>query len=222
MTGGPSPAVAAFYDRWADLYAVLARAAPGIRGFRRRAVDELGLVSGDVAIDMGCGPGPNLPLLADAVGPSGRVVGIDVSTAMLDRADRGGDPAVDLVRADASRPPVDGPVDGVISTFVVTLFPDPDRVVRRWWDLLEPGGRLALLNVAPARGPFAEVLNVGLEVGLFVSTPTRSAYDESLVEVLRGRIDRAHTALSDAADRVVYHDAADGMVRLAVGTRRPA
>src|ERR1700721_567653 len=62
--------------------------APGYpqRGQRLRAVQALGLSAGDTVIDMACGTGLNFPLLQQAVGPGGRIVGVDLTDAMLARA----------------------------------------------------------------------------------------------------------------------------------------
>lgn len=51
--------------------------------YRSRAIDRLWLTFGDAVLDVACGTGLSLPLLAERVGPSGRVVGIDLSPDML-------------------------------------------------------------------------------------------------------------------------------------------
>lgn len=211
--------VASFYDKWATPYTGLARYAPYVGTFRRKAVTGLALEAGDTAVDMGCGPGVNLPLLADAVGPTGTVLGVDVSPRMLEFADDEADPAISLALGDATRPPVASGVDGVLSTFVVTLFDDPEAVVDTWWNMLAPGGRLALLNLAPARGPFADPINWALEQGLVVWTPDADRREKPLTKVLDRRVTAAHQALADRADRVFYRDGLDGTLRLAVGIR---
>lgn len=210
------PTVAAAYDRWARLYALAARRTPGVARLRRLAVDELALSPGDTVVDMGCGPGVNLPLLRSAVGPSGRLIGLDVAPGMLERAGAvDGDTA--LVRGDATRPPIDGPVDGLLATFVVTLFDDPEAVIDRWWSMLAPDGALAILNLAPMRGLAGTVANPLLSAGLTVSTPTSDRFDEPLVDVLDDRVAAAHGALDARADRLRYVDSADGLLRVAVG-----
>ncbi len=50
-----------------------------IKPVRRKAVELLNLRKGDRVLDVGCGPGGSLPFLVDAVGPSGRVVGVEIS-----------------------------------------------------------------------------------------------------------------------------------------------
>lgn len=214
-----APVVAAAYDRWADTYARLVRHAPGVSRLRRLAVDELSLATGDTVLDMGCGPGVNFPVLREAVGPTGRVIGLDIAPKMLDQAARN-DPTAELVLGDAARAPIDGPVDGILATFVITLFEDPTAVIDRWWSMLAPGGALAVVNLAPMRGPVGTLGNPLLELGLRFSTPTRSAYDDALIEVLGDRVDRTHRAMDERAHRLHYVDSADGLFRVTVGTRQ--
>jgi len=50
-----------------------------IKPVRRKAVELLNLKQGDSVLDVGCGPGGSIPFLVDAVGPTGRVVGVEIS-----------------------------------------------------------------------------------------------------------------------------------------------
>src|SRR5690242_21540080 len=73
---------------------------------RRRAVQALGLRAGDSVIDIACGTGLNFPLLEEVVGPGGRIVGVDLTDAMLARAQlrigANGWSNISLVQADAA------------------------------------------------------------------------------------------------------------------------
>lgn len=220
MTDRPtSRTIVDAYERWARPYAALSANAPLLDRYRRRAVDAMALTPGDVAVDVGCGPGDNLPHLERAVGPDGTVLGLDASRRMLRLADRRNLRSVQLIRGDAARAPLSGPFDGVLATFVVTLFEDPGAVIDGWWSRLGPGGRLVLLNLAPARGRLSVPLNLGLLAGLALSTPTREALDRSLLAELDERVTAAHRTLADRADRVHHHEAFNGSVRIAVGVR---
>lgn len=102
----------------------------------RRAVDVL---------DLGCGTG-SLSLLAAQQGH--RVTGVDRSPAMvgLARAKLAGRDAVFLV-GDAADPPVgEERFDVVLVRHVLWALPDPGRALRRWRELLRPGGRLVLVE----------------------------------------------------------------------------
>ena len=72
------------YQRNARLYDLLVRR-PTAR-LRARAIDRMALRPGEAALDFGCGTGLSFDLLEHAVGPEGRIVGIDVSSDMLARA----------------------------------------------------------------------------------------------------------------------------------------
>lgn len=219
MTPSTPETVPSFYDRWARLYAGLARVAPGIGRCRDDAVEGLGLTFGDRVVDMGCGPGVNFDLLERAVGPEGTVVGIDVSPRMIRLAEAEAGDQTHAIVGDATRPPVDGPFDGLLSTFVITLFDDPTPIIDRWWDLLRPGGRLAMVNLAPARGPLGPPMNCLLDIGLAISTPTRDQYDKPLRKILNRRLVNAHDAVTDRAASVRYSDEWDATIRVIVATK---
>ena len=60
----------------------------GLDAFRREAVKRLDLKRGDLVVDIGCGTGLNFPWLQEAVGPQGRIIGVDLTDAMLEQARR--------------------------------------------------------------------------------------------------------------------------------------
>ena len=128
------------YAAWARVYDWFARATASVGGVRAGCVDALDLDPGDTVVEFGCGPGVNAPALREGVGPNGRVVGVDITGAMLGRArglaERRGWENVEFVRGDATDPPIRS-ADAVLATFVTSLFPDPYAVVSDWCDLAE-------------------------------------------------------------------------------------
>lgn len=208
-----SDAARSFYGRWARLYDLVATL-PGVESWRGAAVDELGLASGGTVVEMGCGTGANLPLLRDRVGSRGRVVGLDVTRRMLDRARGRGD--ADLVQADAERPPVRGPVDALLGTFVVGMFDDPARIVDAWCDLVSPDGRVALLHFARSDRWWARPADAVYEGFVWLSSTTKTApgghaasHDERVVA--------AQDALAARASDFRERSLAGGYLRLASG-----
>lgn len=187
-----------FYDRWAGPYDLIANAPP-VRGWRRRAVDALALAGGETVVEMGCGTGVNLPLLRERVGASGQVIGVDLTSGMLDRArgrvDRGGWENVHLVHGDATAPPIDGDVDAVFASFVVGMFDDPEVVVEEWMRLLGRGGRIALLDAGPSNRPVAIPLNLGFRAFTRLTAPASRTSTTSPAIELGQRVRAAHGAV---------------------------
>lgn len=118
------------------------------------AVDRrLELSGGETVLDLACGQGTHTRRLAAAAGPSGLVVGADLSAPMLRRAARAvtADNTV-FVRADAMDLPLrDGTVDALCCSLCLHLVPDLDTALAQIARVLRPGGRLAL--AVPSHGP---------------------------------------------------------------------
>ncbi|MFC8272025.1 class I SAM-dependent methyltransferase [Streptomyces sp. NPDC057271] len=112
------------------------------------AVAELGLRSGVAVLDAGCGTGRALPALRTAVGPTGTVIGADLTPEMLDEAVRAGrDEAGELIRTDVARLPLrDGALDAVFGAGLISHLANPAAGLRELARVVRPGGRLALFH----------------------------------------------------------------------------
>jgi SAM-dependent methyltransferase len=212
-------AVQSFYGRWARLYDLLATA-PGVTAWRRRAVAALDLAPGDTVVEMGCGTGANLPYLREAVGSEGAVVGVDLSPGVLARArDRIADRGwanVHACLADATRPPVAGPVDAVLGTFVVGMFDDPAAAVSGWLDACD--GRVALLNFQRSDAPLAAPLNLAFEAFVWLASPGRGVPAESPAAALERRVAAAREAVTARTVDRRFETFAGGYLGLLSGT----
>jgi SAM-dependent methyltransferase len=124
------------------------------------AVEAAGLAPGETVLDVGCGCGGSTLDLARRTGPSGRVVGLDLSAVMLDRARArvaaAGLANVDLRLADAEVAPLpEAGHDLVFSRFGLMFFGDPARAFANLRRSLRPGGRLATVTwQVPDRNPW--------------------------------------------------------------------
>jgi ubiquinone/menaquinone biosynthesis C-methylase UbiE len=143
------------YDITSRLYPV-----PGYpqRTQRLRAVRALGLRPGDTVVDMACGTGLNFRLLEKVVGPRGRIVGVDLTDAMLARAqDRiatNGWRNVSLVHADAAGFDFPTGVNAILSTYAMTQVPECAEVIAHGAKALSGGGRWVVLDLkVPGRTP---------------------------------------------------------------------
>ena len=136
------------YNFTANLYYLL-----GFREwkYRKRAIQELGLKPGDTVVEICCGTGLNFPLLQKEVGPAGTIIGVDLTDAMLDQARRrvaeNGWSNVELVLSDAAEFKFPSKVDGIISTFALTMVPEFDTVIRNGCMALSPGRRWVILDL---------------------------------------------------------------------------
>ncbi|MGO4456023.1 class I SAM-dependent methyltransferase [Streptomyces sp. M-16] len=112
------------------------------------AVGELGLGPGDRVLDAGCGTGRALTPLRAAVGPSGTVLGVDLTERMLAAArEAGRDADGTLLLADVARLPLrDGSLDAVFAAGLIAHLPDPAANLRELARAVRPGGRLALFH----------------------------------------------------------------------------
>ena len=132
------------------------------RGIRPRAVNRLDLKFGDRVLEVGCGTGRNLPLLSRAVGPDGRVYGIDLSEGMLAEArsvcEKGGLTNVLLIQADASEYELPEPVDGAIFSLSYAVMRDRKQALRNAWRQLKSGGRLVMLDAKALSGWLGRLL----------------------------------------------------------------
>jgi demethylmenaquinone methyltransferase/2-methoxy-6-polyprenyl-1,4-benzoquinol methylase len=140
--------IASKYDLLAHLYYLV-----GFRGraYREMAVRELNLNRGDTVIDIGCGTGLCFPYLQKRVGPEGKIIGVDLSGDMLDRArkrvQKNGWSNVELVKRDAAEFVFPEGVSGIISVFVMRSIEEYDAVTRRGAKALSPGGRFVILDL---------------------------------------------------------------------------
>jgi ubiquinone/menaquinone biosynthesis C-methylase UbiE len=217
-----SEAVQGFYGRWARFYDVIALYTPGVRRLRERAAATLELDPGDTVVEMGCGTGANLPYLRAAVGPTGSVVGVDVTRPILDRArslvDRRGWDNVYLARADARRPPV-ASADAVLATFVVGMLDDPAKAVGDWCDLVGSGGNVVLLDATESDRSYAPVVNPVFRAFVTLSTPPtlQLRYDRDLTGDLDRKVSAAREALRSRSSAVAHEDRFLGFARLTGG-----
>jgi len=114
----------------------------------RIAIERLDVRAGERILDVGCGCGQTLLELADRAGPSGHVVGVDISPPMLARARElvAGRPTIALTLADAQTHAFDpGVFDALYSRFGVMFFDDARAAFRNLRAAARPNGRLSFV-----------------------------------------------------------------------------
>jgi len=148
-----------------DVTYVLGRSAEEERRLQRQArlydpitrqlFEAAGIGSGMRVLDLGSGAGDVAMLVAGLVGPTGRVVGLDNNSAVLETARRralaAGLANVTFVDGDVRELPVDGDFDAAVGRLVLIYLPDPAAVLRRVRSRLRPTGVAAFHEVDLSR-----------------------------------------------------------------------
>jgi ubiquinone/menaquinone biosynthesis C-methylase UbiE len=144
------------------------------------------LRSGQTILDLGSGAGFDAFLAMRAVGPTGRVIGVDMTPEMLTKAranvKKGGYLNVEFRLGEIEALPVaDGMIDVIISNCVINLCPDKRPVYREAFRVLKPGGRIALSDVV-ARSELAD--NVKRDLALHCSCLSGATPEVELKTIL--------------------------------------
>lgn len=158
-------------------------------------IGHLALAPGETVLDLGSGAGIDAFLAARAVGPEGRVIGVDMTPEMLERARaaarREGFSQVEFRAGRLEALPVaDASVDAVTSNCVINLVPDKPAVFREIARVLKPGGRMVVSDIVldrPLPAPLAQDLLAW--VGCVAGAELRESYFGHLAAAGLGEVE---------------------------------
>lgn len=156
---------------------------------------HLALQAGETVLDLGSGPGLDAFLAARQVGPEGRVIGVDMTPAMLDKARAGaarlGFDHVEFREGRLERLPVEAAsVHAVTSNCVINLVPDKAVVFAEVARVLRPGGRLVISDIVlDGQLPEALARDIYAYVGCISGAEQREAYFDKLRQAGLGDIE---------------------------------
>lgn len=154
--------------------------------YRRLVIAALAPQPGDTIIEIGCGTGMNFPLLQEKIGANGRIIGVDISGAMLDQAKKrinaAGWKNVELIHSSAADYTFPDGVDGIIAVGVLTYEPDYDKVIARGAAALAHGKRWVVFDYKMPAGWFRHFVplfvwvfrSFGISMALFKRTSWES------------------------------------------------
>ena len=228
----PPVEVGAMFDRISGVYDVMNAIISGFQEprWRRRAVAMAGVGVGDAVMDVATGTGKVAASLKDQVGPSGRVLGVDLSAGMIRRAQRAyaRRPGMEFVVGDAMALPADDATfDAATIAFGMRNLPDYGRGFAEMCRVVRPGGRVVCLEIArpdgfiPRIGRFwferavpllGRLVGQGEAYGYLVESVRNYPPPERIAAIMReaGLIDVAFVPMTF------------GMVTVHVGRRPPA
>lgn len=168
-----------------------------------------GVKTGDVVLDLGSGAGIDLLLAARKVGPSGRVIGVDMTDEMISRANAN-IRAENLTNVEVRKGiiedlPVDSAsVDWVISNCVINLSPEKPKVFREIARVLKPGGQMLVSDIVANDLPEEIVANAALYASCVAGAISEEQYLDGLRSVgltdvaVRGRLEYDANQLESA------------------------
>lgn len=167
-TGRPLAAMLGYHDEW-------------LKGIPEASIESFAgtgnpfsiheLRPGEQVVDVGCGAGMDSMIAAKMVGPSGRVVGVDMTPAMLAKAQRNAAEAhfsnVEFREGYGESLPIpDGWADVVISNGALNLMPDKVIALKEMWRILQPTGRLQIADILVQKAvPASAKQNIDLWTG---------------------------------------------------------
>lgn len=163
--------------------------------------------SGQTLLDLGSGAGIDLIIAAETVGPKGKVIGVDLSAEMVERAranvERAGHANVEIhVGAMEVLPLADASVDWVVSNCVINLAPDKPRVFAEIARVLKPGGQMLVSDIIAHDLPEWVLSNADLYAACISGALTEADY--------LGAATSAGLADVKIVDRLVYDGAMIG------------
>jgi ubiquinone/menaquinone biosynthesis C-methylase UbiE len=187
------------------------------RAQRLRAIQALGLRPGASVVDMACGTGLNFSLIENLIGHSGRIVGVDLTDAMLaqarQRVETNGWTNVSLVQSDATDFDFPTDVDAILSTYALSHVPECGEVIAHGAASLSSGGRWVVLDLKVPDNAPRWLAQLGI-----ASVRPFASIDEWFV---RRPWEAVRAAMQDHLTDLSWSELFFGTAFLAAGSRRP-
>lgn len=210
-----------FYSKWSRIYALLFDNAPIIRGIRKETVNYMNLEEGDGVLEVGCGTGGNFRYMYNEVGPEGKIVGVDISEGMLEKAEnkvkRNNWKNIELIQGDGAEIEIDEKFDAVLFSFCINFF-EPGKVIEKWSNKIEDG-YIVNAHMSRAEGKFSKPVNILGKLLTILSTPPiyKFRYEEETMEEISENLEDAHRKFEEVSEEVEKTKKASGLVEIDAG-----
>lgn len=208
-----------FYTRWSSLYSALFDNPPIIKQMRRRSAMSLELEEGDTVVEIGCGTGANLRYLREEVGKEGKVIGIDISEGMLEKArrkkKRNNWENVELLKHDASKANLDENLEGVLFCFSIGMFEKPGEIIEKWSNKIE-NGCLTITDASKVEGRFGKPINYLMKLFMVISTPPlfKLRFDDSIIEMAERKGQEINKSLKNVGYEIKEEKMLKGLIKI--------
>jgi arsenite methyltransferase len=144
-----------------------------------------GVLPGETVVDIGSGAGIDCLLAAQKVGQAGRVIGIDMTPVMIEKARKNAAEAgfnnIEFRLGDAEKMPVEsGTADWIVSNCVINLSPDKLRVFQEAHRVLKPGGRVSISDIVVEQMPWPLSRSSALRCACVAGAISESKYLDAM------------------------------------------
>jgi ubiquinone/menaquinone biosynthesis C-methylase UbiE len=184
------------FDAGAPAYDKLVDTNPGYHAHLRLSAQRMRIPNGGAGLrllDAGCGTGASTAALL-AAGPAAEIVAVDASDGMLAQARAKPWPSsVSFVHSrieDIADAGVSGPFDGILAAYLIRNVEDKDGQLRRFRELLRPGGTLAVHEYSVRDSKLATVVWNAVCAGIIIPSGRLRSGDASLYTYLRRSVNR--------------------------------
>jgi demethylmenaquinone methyltransferase/2-methoxy-6-polyprenyl-1,4-benzoquinol methylase len=171
-------------DNWVQFFGYTPRIE-----LRRKTIEHLNLQAGDRVLDIACGAGANFPYILEKIGPTGEIVGVDYSAAMLTEAqslvDQKGWNNVFLMQHDAATLDLGEQFDAVMCVLGMVVIPDYKSAMAQALKHLKPGGQICIADLCENQNWYMGPANLLMELldATLITDTTRRPWELLAPEV---------------------------------------
>lgn len=140
-----------------------------MKRYRKEIIRSLELKPGERVVELGCGTGLNFELVMSGIGNEGKLIGVDISSGMLDvakaRISKNKWNNIELVESDIVQYSIPSNIDALFATGVFGYIPEYERVIEKAFESLSKGGHIAILDGRKPEKLPKPIFNIVLALG---------------------------------------------------------